>query len=243
MKLAVITAAHKPYSGALMERSARRVGIEVFRFAEYQEWPKDYRVGKLIDGARSIAGLPANVTHVMGTDSSDTLFLASGEQIVHTYEAIRDGYEEPFVLISAEKNCYPKPELAPQFVARARTPWHFLNSGAWITRREEAEAAMLEAAGYAEYCDQLCWSLAHLAQKLSLTVHLDQECCVFQSMYLADPDELSVSSGRLYNRTTWTWPCHAHWNGTRNAGSPSRDGVWACLGIAPRLQAVKEEAA
>lgn len=225
MRLVIISAAHKPYRGALMERSAARVGIEIVRYAEDQDWPNDFRQAKLVDGLECVKRLPQDVTHVMFLDSTDTLVLAGAEEIVQKYD--RQVYG---VLINGEKNCYPDKTLAPNY-PQGRTAWHFVNSGGWIAHRFAAEKWMAYAAEEATFCDQLCWSKTYLKHA---AIAVDEECRVFQSMYLQQPEEFSLSNGRLINHVTGEQPCVLHWNGTRNAGHLSRSGVWACLGIESR---------
>lgn len=226
MKLVIIANAHTPYSGQLMERSAKRVGIEVVRYREGEAWPGDYRVGKLVHGAECVRALPADVTHVMFLDNSDTLVLACAEEIVQKFEAI----QVP-VLICGEKNCYPIAEMVKEYPP-ALTPWRFVNSGGWIARREHAAPAMECAASRATFCDQLCWTKTYLEGHTAVII--DQNCQIFQSMFLQKRGELEFKNGRLLNTVTNGRPCVAHWNGTRNAapdGLLSRAGMWACMAI------------
>lgn len=224
MRLVCISAAHTPYNGALMERSARRVGVEIVRFKEGEPWPNDYRVGKLVHGLECVKQLPEDVTHVMFVDSSDTLFLAGPEEIVQKYELM-----ERAILIQGEKNCYPDKTLESAYPP-ARTPWHFVNSGGWIAHRSAAESGMEKAAELGEYCDQLCWTREYLAPygTIQWPISIDQNCQIFQSMYLQTISDFRLEDGRLENLVTGGRPCVLHWNGTQNQGSPfSRDGVYA----------------
>lgn len=229
MRLVCISAAHTPYDGALMEKSAQRVGVEIVRFKEGEPWPNDFRVGKLVHGLECIRQLPEDVTHVMFVDSSDTLFLAGPEKIVARFEDMRG--QGTLAVVSGEKNCYPITELAPEFKYRP-TPWHFVNSGSWIMRREDSERILTSVAGQADYCDQLCWSKAYLEiySKNWSDVYIDVHCLLFQSMYLQVPTDFELKDGRLANLVTGGQPAVLHWNGTRNQGVPfSRDGVWCAL--------------
>ena len=233
MRLVVIAAAHTPYRGALMERSAKRVGVEVVRYKEGEPWPNDYRVGKLVHGLECVRSLPSDVTHVMHVDTSDSLFLAGPEEILEKFEL-----SHRWILIQGEKNCYPEKALESEYPP-ARTPWHFVNSGGWIARRDKAEVGMAKAAERATYCDQLCWSKQYLSQSHkhadcvpAWPLDVDENCQIFQSMYLQQKSEFRLENGRLENLVTGGRPCVLHWNGTKNQGSPySRDGVWACLNV------------
>jgi len=237
MRLVCISAAHTPYNGALMERSAKRVGVEIVRFKQGEPWPNDYRVGKLVHGLECVRTLPDDVTHVMFVDSSDSLFLANPEEIVAKFDAIA-GERPTSVLIQGEKNCYPDKSIESQYPPQ-RTPWHFVNSGGWIARRDSALFAMPLVATFAEYCDQLAWSLAYLRGASGdpmtgsyVPIEVDENCQIFQSMYLQKPGEFKLDNGRLYNLKTAGRPCVAHWNGTRNEGRPfSRAGIWSCLDL------------
>ena len=234
MRLVCISAAHTPYNGELMERSAKRVGVEIVRFKDGEPWPNDYRIGKLVHGLACVLSLPADVTHIMHVDTSDSLFLAGPEEIVAKFEAMRpEGFEG--ILIQAEKNCYPDKALEMDYAHchwgwhTGKTPWKYVNSGGWIAERVHAGAMMQLATQEATYCDQLCWSKAYLTGQ---PIILDENCQIFQSMYLQQPNELKLENGRLYNLLTGGRPCVAHWNGTKNQGHPySRDGMWSCLNI------------
>ena len=231
MRLVCISAAHAPYDGALMERSAKRVGVEIVRFKEGEPWPNDFRVGKLVHGLECVKQLPADMTHVMFVDSSDTLFLAGPEEIVRKFEAMRG--QGSLAIVSGEKNCYPISELAEQYPA-PDSPWRFVNSGSWIMRRENVGVVLEDVISRGEYCDQLCWHRAYLAVVTEnwSDVMIDQNCQLFQSMFMQDCGDFSLKNGRLENLKTGGRPCVLHWNGTRNAGRPySRDGVWSTLNI------------
>src|ERR1041385_7226857 len=149
MKLVCIVNAHTPYKGELMELSAKRVGIELVKYAEGEEWPRNYRVGKIEQAIEAVRALPEDVTHVMFTDNADTLFLAGADEIVQKFELMRD--ESTWVVIAGEKNCYPDPEITAYYPA-AKTLWHFVNSGGWIARREDAVHALGMANGYGFKC-------------------------------------------------------------------------------------------
>ena len=231
MKLAVITSGHQPYSGQLLDKSARRVGIDVIPFAIDKPWPNDYRQGKLIDALKAIRNLRDIYTHVMHVDSSDTLILAPEEEILDLWA----GHCYSGVLVSAEKNCHPKPELAREYALRLRCrppvfPWQYANSGGWIAEREVIESAIPVVSELATYCDQLCWTRGYL-QRVEPAVSLDTGCTIFQTMFLQEPQEFEFHNGRLLNTVTQTKPAAIHWNGTRGAGRISMGGVWACIEI------------
>jgi hypothetical protein len=208
----------------LLEKSAARAGVEIVRYGEGQPWPMDYRVGKLVAGIECVKSLPEDVTHVMFLDCSDSLILAGPEEIVAQFEAYDLGVS---LIIQGEKNCYPDSTLEASYPP-ADTPWHFVNSGGWIARKEVALKNMQMAADMATYCDQLCWTKLYLSGKGD--VNVDQQCRIFQSMYLQQPGELQLVDGRFWNTVTRQAPCVAHWNGTKNAGTPfSRNGVWEAM--------------
>ena len=76
------------------------------RYAEDQDWPNDFRQGKLVDGLECVKQLPQDVTHVMFLDSTDTLVLAGAEEIVQKYEA--DRYQQQCkIVICGEKKLLP----------------------------------------------------------------------------------------------------------------------------------------
>ena len=233
MRLVCISAAHTPYYGGLMERSAARVGVEIVRFKQGEPWPKDFRVGKLVHGLECICSLPNNVTHVMFVDSSDSIFLAGPEEIVEKFEAM--GRK---IWLQGEKNCYPDKNLIAAYPAQ-RTAWHYVNSGGWICRRDEAEFATMKlVAEGAEYCDQLCWTRRYLlGSDFPMAVDVDENCQIFQSMYLQQPGEFQIVRKRLWNMKTGGRACVAHWNGTRGAapvGGISRMGLWSTIDIEER---------
>jgi len=226
VRLVCIVNAQTPYPGELLEKSAARVGVEIVRYGEGQLWPKDYRVGKLVAGIECVRGLAEDVTHVMFVDASDSLFLAGPEEIVAQFESYDQGHS---VLIQGEKNCFPDKKLEASYPA-PDTPWHFVNSGGFIGRKEVILRNMQLAADLATFCDQLCWTRLYLSGKGD--VEIDEQCRIFQSMYLHRPEELFIEDGRMWNELTHTQPCVAHWNGTKNEGVPfSRRGVWGTINV------------
>ena len=160
-KLAVITAGHKPYHGALMERSAREVGIEVIRFATEKPWPGDYLQAKVLDALECIRTLRDEYTHVLALDCSDSLFLGGADEILGNFSG--------GILIQAEKNCYPHPGLRNVYPERAETAtaWNYINSGGWIGERDQLTQALPIIAQLCTFCDQYAWNLAYLAQRYS----------------------------------------------------------------------------
>lgn len=231
MKLALITSGHQPYQGKVLEKSARRVGLEVIPYATEKPWPNDYRVGKILDALECIRQLPDCYTHVMHVDCSDTLILAPEEEILDRWA----GHFYSGVLVSAEKNCHPKAELAKEYQIRYGTvlPWRYVNSGGWMATRQVIEQALPVVSELATFCDQLCWTMAYL-HRVTPTVTLDEGCTIFQTMFQQQPGDFEFRNGRLHNLITQQTPCAIHWNGTRGHGRISMRGMWACIDLQQR---------
>lgn len=128
-----------------------------------------------------LAGTQAEL--ILGADSSDVLLILPPAVIVARFN------QQPApVLFNAEKNPWPR-EAAPIFPFErmvAPRPFHYLNSGLWIGRRQALIEAFTEARRWADRLtakpdsDQICWKYAY--RELHPQVGIDARCAVFQCL-------------------------------------------------------------
>lgn len=204
-QLAVIIGGHLPFQGALCEQSCRSMGLQVFRYANGQTWPGNYRDGKTLPQLECVKNLPAQFSHMLFTDSADTLAIAGETEILSKYEAIG----RPGVLISGEKNCHPDAGLAPIYPPSV-TGWKYLNSGGWIGTRESVIQCLSWCASTGIVDDQRAWTHGYLSG--AIPVKVDSGCVVFQTCN-RQAGELIRIGMRIRNNRTGTFPCVIHWPG------------------------------
>lgn len=153
-------------------------------------------------------------THFIFVDGNDTLFL---KPITHYKGGI---------IFSTEKNCWPDAEKAAYYHPgrfkdddaynkymqdRARkSPWMFLNSGAYIAPISEYLAMVDQyPIDYADD-DQRYFTNIYLT---SDKIRLDTECRIFQSYAFCAPDDFTIRPNKVINNHTKTAPAVIHFNG------------------------------
>jgi len=152
------------------------------------------------------------------SDAWDVVFTGTQEEL-HAKAPL-----EGTVLISGEKNCWPDTLRQHEYPMGA-TPWMFVNSGGiygWASDLLELLEWGLEHLGpVAAEDDQRFWTSLFLKGQspnwMLPRVKLDEECKVFQTMFLGVSDEFGVvQEGRFKNLRTGTLPQFLHFNGGAN---------------------------
>jgi len=152
-------------------------------------------------------------------DAWDLLFLEHPQKMVEAWASAWGIWTTVF---NAERNCFPDGSLAPRFPDEG-TPYRYLNSGFFVglassildlLEKMDLESIAPEdgAAGW-HPCDQLYYQLAFLEHRESLKLALDPLGKLCQTLHDVPDDELTLESGKLYNRLTKTFPLVAHGNG------------------------------
>jgi len=142
---------------------------------------------------------------VIYSDGADTIFL--------------DTFEPPtdYLLYSAEKACWPLPQIIPLYEDRD-TPWKYLNGGNWCGPAYLAIEFLTKYVLpyiFAENNDcQSQQSVGYLAAKRDgFPIRLDYECKLFQSMAFEKEGDFTYMDTKLRNNWTMTFPKVLHYNG------------------------------
>jgi hypothetical protein len=164
-------------------------------------------------------------THVIYADAWDSLILGTWEELIDKCPG--DSLD---FFGSAEKACFPHPELAASY-PEAKSDWKFVNGGGWYAK----------ISYFIEWYDKV--PAVGVNDQLWLTqrflefshsgdwVKLDTECKIFQTTGFEGPDDFSYAAnanperyGRLINQKTATLPIIIHGNGRTDMTK-----VWALM--------------
>jgi hypothetical protein len=144
------------------------------------------------------------ITEFIFVDAYDVIALSTPKEVI---EKIKDRTK---MLISVEKNCWPKSELASQY-PKTDSEWKYINSGSYYSP-SKLFIDMIEANPplYIDD-DQLYFSLEWLKnQSIAL---LDYDCEVFQAYSFIADDDFGYENKRLQNLKTKSQPVLIHSNG------------------------------
>jgi hypothetical protein len=146
-------------------------------------------------------------------DALDTVTSCAPETLV---EKFLFHFDDETVVVSAERNCFPFPELAAKYPS-TKSPYKYLNSGLYMGRRESvmANLALMDAATKYSVKDQGTWTDAYL-RKLTVwyPIVLDNKCRLFQSLHGSLDDVGLDRAGNIVNKHTLTTPLVFHGNGS-----------------------------
>lgn len=182
---------------ALARQSCERVGIRL------QEFDGKWSTFSDIKLVRARAFLETRAEeYAMWIDGHDSLVLEGEDEILRRFRALRFP-----VVVSAEQNCFPDPELAEQYPV-ARDP-RYICAGGWIGRRTSLIDVLRRISLHdSTDHDQRAWTKAFLAGVLP-EVQIDYGRKIYASV--GDGDE-ALTSGA----------CVMHWNGR----VPGREEFW-----------------
>jgi hypothetical protein len=158
---------------------------------------------KLIETYNHLKKNP-QITEFIFVDAYDVIALSTPQEVI---EKIKDRTK---MLISVEKNCWPKSELASQY-PKTDSEWKYINSGSYYSP-SKLFIDMVEANPplYIDD-DQLYFSLEWLKnQSIAL---LDYDCEVFQAYSFIADDDFGYENKRLQNLKTKSQPVLIHSNG------------------------------
>lgn len=169
--------------------------------------------------------------HVLVVDAWDILLITSIEEILYNYK----GFGRP-VVFNAERNCFPRGDLAPQFDALAPningvlSPYRYLNSGFFVGETD-AVRQMLNEMNLSEIPDDtrnadgswLChndqetyglWFLRDTAREKPIAA-LDYFGILCQTLHGSEPAEFAYrpDTKRVVSLLTGNQPCAVHGNG------------------------------
>jgi len=149
-------------------------------------------------------------THFIYSDAFDTIALAP---LSGTFDA---SYSGMLFVGSAEKGCYPNPNLATQY-PEVQYGWKYVNAGQFFCSIDWF-LDMCEKWNPQGVNDQTWLSETYLREEgHTHRVTLDYGCKLFQSIAFEDADDFAVTrDGRLLNRKTNSLPVFLHGNGRTN---------------------------
>ena len=183
--------------------SCANLGLSYYLFGLGEQWPGAIEA-KIIRLLWEIERLETE--YVLMTDAGDSFVMADEDELLARTPAAPP-------VVSAEKNCWPQPQLA-EYYPGSVSPWRYVNSGGYIGTKEGV-AGMLRAMHASlpsddQGDDQFALSLAYLN---GYPLILDTLCQVFQTAAGAGQDEFSWQGNRLRNNVTGSTPCVLHFNG------------------------------
>lgn len=151
-------------------------------------------------------------------DAWDIIFVQPPDEISERRKSLPPG-----VIFNAERNCFPRGDLADQF-PETGTPWRFLNSGFMMGSPAEILAIVdsmkiddipddhQQADGtWFNPNDQEHYTLAYLRQPVPMVLDSRAELCM--ACHGSQLDELDLTGERIVNRITGTTPGVFHFNG------------------------------
>lgn len=148
---------------------------------------------------------------IVMTDAWDVLFFGTLEDV---YNKVPD----TGILMAAERNLYPEPELLPQF--SGNTPWKFVNGGmmcgSWFGLSEWVQKMESHPLYDPSPINQRWFN--RRAAEADPIVRLDTQAHLFYCMY-AEAGEMQFKDGKPWNSLTNTNPNFIHFNGRSPEGN------------------------
>lgn len=197
-----------------LRKSATVYGLTIHNLAKHKRW--DGYQDKLWGIRDWIASRSfKEEDRILFVDAYDVLMAGPVEEIWSAYRECGS----PQLLVAAEKNCFPYPDMADDF-PEVNSPYRYLNSGGFMG----TPSAILEAINWME--DDLVKEICRVSTDQGYVVRyylefykeknivLDVDCRLFNCMIKVRWDtELEFKKGRYYNCVTQTYPCVLHFNG------------------------------
>ena len=154
----------------------------------------------------------ADYTHILYTDAWDTLAMAGQEHIrdiyLNIYEPLTANGD--YWLFSAEKNCFPRGDWGAKYPYKG--PWTYLCAGGYLAPVDLYIDTVEKRKRKPGVNDQE-WATEIFLFDNPGKVLIDNDCKIFQTLYMAAPDDLALlPSKKLYNCVTRTFPIFVHGN-------------------------------
>lgn len=125
-------------------------------------------------------------------------------------DALLENFSMEKVVFNAEKNCYPDGDLAIRY-PHTNSSWRYLNAGILAGKISVLKHLYSEVLDkIPKSMDQLQFSIAFLN---GAPIELDNDCKVFQTLYMTSEEEISYSKEGIKNNVTGTYPLLIHGNG------------------------------
>ena len=187
--------------GSLLRESCDKFSLNLLEYGIGRPMPT-WKQAKIVEPLEILRG--RSESFAMLVDAHDSFVAGDEEDILQTY--LQTGAS---VLVSAEKNCWPRPSEAVRYAERRYTssPWTYVNAGGFIGRRSDLIEVLTYLVSIPDDDDQGCWTTAYL--ELGHGILLDDSCSLFQTMYGYDPIELEPGSNLIWGTRPLVW----HFNG------------------------------
>lgn len=213
-KIKVITTTSELSKCYQLRRSLIHHGYD-FHIIEHKWEPVGF-LGKIHETYKYLKALEG-YTHFLYTDAWDTFAMAGPVELA---DKMPDG-----LLISAERACYPYPELASKYPAN-ETPWKYVNGGGWCGEIAAFLRLYEDQPPTSEMNDQVWLTNQFLKLQDEGWVRLDYECRIFQTLGFCPASDFEYSllspsakdiyylyPNRLINSVTGFIPVFIHGNG------------------------------
>jgi hypothetical protein len=158
---------------------------------------------KLIETYNHLQKNP-HITEFIFVDAYDVIALSSPQEVL---EKIKDRTK---MLISVEKNCWPKSELASQY-PKTDSEWKYINSGSYYSP-SKLFIDMIESYPPLYIDDDQLYLTNEFLNNPDDKV-LDYDCEVFQAYSFIADDDFGYENKRLQNLKTKSQPVIIHFNG------------------------------
>lgn len=119
------------------------------------------------------------------------------------------------MLVSAERGCWPVPDLEKLYANKFEHGFNFVNSGLYYAKSQFFIELFESSPPSYETDDQLWLSERYLDE--AFMIGIDNECEAFQSYsFIRDGDYQYTLDNRLYNNWNKSFPIFVHGNGRTN---------------------------
>lgn len=164
-----------------------------------------------------IQNLPDNDL-IMFVDAYDVLITGHSDEIIHTYQKLAHGRNDP-ALFSAEFYCYPDKDVKNNY-PQTNGPYKYLCSGAYISPVKTLKKIFVEGnidfnmKGFEKIDDQRFFTSIFLntSRTSKPLIILDNNNEIFNSM-AGRLSDLKYINGKWFNTVTKTYPLVLHGNG------------------------------
>ena len=146
----------------------------------------------------------SDVKEILFVDAYDVIILSTPQEV---QEKIKDRNK---MLVSVEKNCWPKPELSSKY-PNTESEWKYINSGTYYAPRDLFMQLIDNNPPLYSDDDQLWMTNTFLNNQEHFV--LDYNCEVFQCHSFVSSDDFEYKNSRVYNLKTKSKPSILHFNG------------------------------
>lgn len=207
MKIKIVTVSDQPNNPGLKQlvRSLEHFGYDYHVIPAVWRWFGT----KIIETAAYLRTLPEDYTHVLFTDAHDTFFIGGPAEFNDKL------YSQAHAWVSAEKACWPDPNVAERYTHTNRSEWKYVNSGQYLFPIPLFLQVVEENPIKYTDDDQRWLTSVYLSGKYDIL--LDANCRLFQSIAFQSADDFTVNAaGRVRNRKQLSTPIAIHGNGKTN---------------------------